>query len=198
MKKKKLKKKLHSLKERLQTNEYNEKILWEMLKKLIDKNGWSLVDLLPEDGLDGLENICRPMMYIRCTQQSKKIGPYKPYGAYKSIMGKSDNSGVAFSSCIDGEQKGIEEHIRKRHHMMEIEDATMVFLRSYDAAVGETGNPQIAGMAAAVVTSVFMDRQAQMIVNRNPLSVLMEAVADVKRKTEEKDAGNDEGGESDG
>lgn len=119
MKKKKLKKKLHSLKERLQTNEYNEKILWEMLKKLIDKNGWSLADLLPEDGLDGLENICRPMMYIRCTQQSKKIEPYKPYGAYKSIMGKSDNSGVAFSSCIDGEQKGIEEHIRKRHHMME-------------------------------------------------------------------------------
>lgn len=79
-----------------------------------------------------------------------------------------------------------------------IEDATMAFLRSYDAAVRETGNPQIAGMAATVVTSVFMDRQAQMIVNRNPLSVLMEAVADVKRKTEEKDAGNDEGGESDG
>lgn len=90
-----------------------------------------------------------------------------------------------------------------------IEDATMAFLQSYDVAMRETRNPQIAGMAAMVVTNVFMDKCTQMTVNDNQLAALAGSaknlvelvtneIRSMKEKQEKKDARSDEGGGSDG
>lgn len=80
-----------------------------------------------------------------------------------------------------------------------IEDSTMAFLRSYDVAMRETRNPQIAGMASAVVTSAFMDRYEQRTESNKQLTALVKAVTDEKRRMqEEKDARSDKGGGSDG
>ena len=68
-----------------------------------------------------------------------------------------------------------------------IENATLVYLKAYDVAMKKVKNQQLAILAAMSVTNNYMtihNPEGKREVQTDPLSVLMNAVMDEKRKQE--------------
>ena len=68
-----------------------------------------------------------------------------------------------------------------------IENTTLVYLKAYDVAMKKVKNQQLAILAAMSVTNNYMtihNPERKREVQTDPLSVLMNAVMDEKRKQE--------------
>lgn len=62
-----------------------------------------------------------------------------------------------------------------------IEDATLVYLQSFDFAMKETGNPQVASGAASSVTMLFM-MQEQSQYPAGQLGMILEKIIHERQK----------------